>query len=109
VREYIVSALTRLRYHVLDAAEASAALSIIDFHPELNLLVTDLGLPGINGRQLAEEASRRRTGIKILFISGYARQAVVQNGVLDSGVELLSKPFSMNSLGRKVAQILQHA
>ena len=62
VREYIVSALTRLRYHVLDAAEASAALSIIDFHPELNLLVTNLGLPGINGRQLAEEASRRHAG-----------------------------------------------
>jgi PAS domain S-box-containing protein len=100
VREYIVSALTRLRYRVLDAAEASAALTIIDFHPELNLLVTDLGLPGINGRQLAEEASRRRAGIKVLFISGYARQAVVQNGVLDSGVELLSKPFSMNSLGK---------
>ena len=109
VREYIVSALTRLRHRVLDAAEASAALSIIDVHPELNLLVTDLGLPGINGRQLAEEACRRRAGIKVLFISGYARQAVVQNGVLDSGVELLSKPFSMNSLGRKVAQILQHA
>ena len=109
VREYIVSALTRLHYRVLDAAEASAALSIIEFHPEVNLLVTDLGLPGINGRQLAQEASRRHAGIKVLFISGYAMQAAVHNGVLDYGVEMLSKPFSMNSLGRKVAHILQHA
>jgi CheY-like chemotaxis protein len=108
VREYIVSALNRLHYCVLDAAEASAALSIMEVHPEVNLLVTDLGLPGINGRQLAQEASRRHTGIKVLFITGYARQ-VVHNGVLDDGVEMLSKPFTMNSLGRKVAHILQHA
>jgi CheY-like chemotaxis protein len=109
VREYIVTALTRLHYRVLDAAEASEALSIIEYHPEVNLLVTDLGLPGINGRQLAEEASRRHAGIKVLFISGYALHAAVHNGVLDYGVEMLSKPFSMNSLGRKVTNILKRA
>ena len=109
VREYIVSALTQLGYDVLQAGEASAALSVIECHPEVDVLLTDLGLPGINGRQLADEASRRHSGIKVLFISGYAKDAIVHNGILDAGIELLSKPFTMSSLARKVAQILQHA
>ena len=109
VREYVVTALTRLGYRVLEAGEASAALSIIERHPEVNLLLTDVGLPGLNGRQLAEEVSRRCPEIKVLFISGYARHAIVQNGVLDNGVEILSKPFTVNGLGRKVTQILQQA
>jgi PAS domain S-box-containing protein len=109
VREYVVTALTRLGYRVLEAGEASAALSIIERHPEVNLLLTDVGLPGLNGRQLAEEVSRRCPEIKVLFISGYARHAMVHNGVLDNGVEILSKPFTVNGLGRKVTQILQQA
>ena len=109
VREYVVTALTRLGYRVLEAGEASAALSIIERHPEVILLLTDVGLPGLNGRQLAEEVSRRCPEIKVLFISGYARHAIVHNGVLDNGVEILPKPFTMNGLGRKVTQILQQA
>src|SRR5947199_4745947 len=80
VREYIVSALIQLGYDVLQAGEASAALSVIECHPEVDMLLTDVGLPGINGRQLADEASRRHSGIKILFISGYAKHAIVHNG-----------------------------
>lgn len=109
VREYVVTALTRLGYRVLEAGEASAALSIIERHPEVNLLLTDVGLPGLNGRQLAEEVTRRCPEIKVLFISGYARHAIVHDGVLDNGVEILSKPFTVNGLGRKVTQILQQA
>jgi PAS domain S-box-containing protein len=109
VRKYIVSALTRLGYGVLEAAEASIALSLIDCHPEVDLLLTDIGLPGINGRQLADEASRRHPGIKILFISGYAKDVIVHNGVLDPGVELLSKPFTMTSLAQKIDQVLHYA
>ena len=109
VREYVVTALTRLGYRVLEAGEASAALSIIERHPEVILLLTDVGLPGLNGRQLAEEVTRRCPEIKVLFISGYARHAIVHIGVLDNGVEILPKPFTMNGLGRKVTQILQQA
>ena len=109
VRKYVVSALGQLGYGVLEAAEASTALSLFDCHPEVDLLLTDVGLPGINGRQLADEASRRHPGIKILFISGYAKDAIVHDGVLDAGVELLSKPFTMTSLARKIGQVLQHA
>jgi len=109
VREYIVSALARLGYRALEAGEASAALTVIEHHPEVNLLLTDVGLPGLNGRRLAEEVSRRLPGIKILFISGYARDAIVRHGVLEEGVELLSKPFTIDSLAGKINQILQSA
>jgi len=109
VREYIVSVLARLGYHALEAGEASAALTVIEHHPEVRLLLTDVGLPGLNGRWLAEEASRRLPGIKILFISGYARDAIVRHGVLEEGVELLSKPFTIGSLAGKINQILQSA
>ncbi len=107
VREYIVAALTELGYSVLEAGEASTALSVIDRHPEVEILLSDVGLPGINGRQLADEARRRHAGIKVLFISGYAKDAIVHDGIVDTGVELLSKPFTMNSLARKIAQISQ--
>jgi len=106
---YQITHNTQLGYSVLEAAEASAALSVIERHPEVDILLTDVGLPGINGRQLADEASRRHAGIKVLFISGYAKDAIVHNGVLDAGVELLSKPFTMNSLAQKIACVLQHA
>jgi CheY-like chemotaxis protein len=110
VRDYIVSALTPLDCRVLEAREASAALSMMDGQPKIDLLLTDIGLPGINGRQLAEEATRRCPEIRVLYISGYARQAIAQDGVLDSGMELLSKPFTMDSLRQKVAQMfLRHA
>jgi PAS domain S-box-containing protein len=107
LREYIVSILTRLGYRALGAGEASAALTIIESHPEVGLILTDVGLPGLNGRRLADEAQRRLPGVKILFTSGYARNAIVHHGVLDHGVELLSKPFTMDGLARKLHQVLQ--
>jgi CheY-like chemotaxis protein len=109
VRDYIVSALTQIGYSVLEAEEASMALSVMERHPEVDMLLTDVGLPGINGRQLADEASRRHAGIKVLFITGYAKDAIAHNGILDRGVELLSKPFTINTLARKIAQVLRHA
>ena len=73
------------------------------------MLLADVGLPGINGRQLADEASRRHADIKILFLTGYAKDAIIHDGVLDEGIDLLTKPFTMNNLARKVAQVLQQA
>ena len=108
VREYIVSALTQLGYSVLQAREPWAALSVIERHPEIDILLTDIGLPGINGRQLADEVRRRRDGIKTLFISGYAKEAIFYDGGLDPGVELLAKPFTIRSLAEKLAQVLEH-
>jgi CheY-like chemotaxis protein len=70
--------------------------------------LTDVGLPGeLNGRQLADEARRRRPGLKVLFATGYARNAIVHHGRLDPGVELISKPFTYAALAAKIRQVLE--
>jgi CheY-like chemotaxis protein len=80
---------------------------MLDAHREIMLLFTDVGLPGgMNGRELAEEAKRRRADLKVLFTSGYARNAIVHHGRLDPGVELLSKPFTYANLGTRVRRLL---
>jgi CheY-like chemotaxis protein len=79
----------------------------LDAHPEICLLFTDVGLPGgMNGRQLAEEARKRRPLLKVLFTTGYARNAIVHDGRLDPGVNLLTKPFSQAALATKLRDIL---
>jgi len=106
VRLYGAEALKTLGYGVFQAGEGQAALRILDEHPEITLLFTDVGLPGLNGRKLAQEAQRRAPRLKILYTTGYARNAIVHNGVLDAGVDLLGKPFTTDALGRKLEQIL---
>jgi NO-binding membrane sensor protein with MHYT domain/signal transduction histidine kinase/CheY-like chemotaxis protein len=107
VRTYTVESLTNLGYRVLEAQDASSALAVLDSHPEVRLLFTDVGLPGPNGRQLAEEAQQRRPGLRVLYMSGYTRNAIVHNGVLDPGVNLLNKPFTTDQLAAKVRQVLE--
>ena len=107
VREYTCVALTALRYSVLEAGEATAALRVLDDHPEIILLLTDVGLPGINGSRLAREARSRLPSLKILYTTGYARNAIVHHGLLDADVHLLPKPFTVDALGRKIRDVLQ--
>jgi CheY-like chemotaxis protein len=107
VRSFTVDMLRELGYVVLDAPEGASALRLLDAHPEVSLLFTDVGLPGgMNGRQLADEARRRRTGLKVLFTSGYARNAIVHHGRLDPGVELLPKPYSFGALAARVRRLM---
>jgi CheY-like chemotaxis protein len=92
---------------VLDARDGPHALRILDAHRSIALLLTDVGLPGgMNGRQLADEARRRRADLKVLFTSGYARNAIVHHGRLDPGVGLIMKPFAFAELAIKVRQVL---
>ena len=107
VREFSASALAHLGYRVLEASEASTALNILAEHSEIALLLTDVGLPGLNGRQLAEEARRRVPRLKVIYMTGYARNATVHHGVLDAGVDLLAKPFTTDGLGRKLQEVLR--
>ncbi|MGH7123667.1 MAG: response regulator, partial [Stellaceae bacterium] len=109
VREFTIEALSYLGYHVLDAPNGQVALGLLDAHLEIALLFTDVGLPGLNGRQLATEAQRRAPKLKVLFTTGYARNAIVHHGILDAGVELLAKPYTTESLARKLQQILRGA
>ncbi len=107
LRLYTVEMLSDLGYSVLTAANGPAALDIIDRGYSVDLLFTDIVMPGgMNGRQLADEAVRRRPGLKVLFTTGYSRNAIVHHGRLDPGVQLISKPFSFEQLGTKVRALL---
>jgi CheY-like chemotaxis protein len=107
VRAFTAEFLAELGYHVLLAGDARSALKTLEREPDIALLFTDLGLPnGVNGRQLAEEARRRRPGLKVLFTTGYARNAIVHHGRLDPGVELIGKPFTHTNLADRIGRIL---
>jgi CheY-like chemotaxis protein len=107
VRANTTTMLRELGYGVLEASDGPAALRIIEGRPDVDLLFTDIGLPnGLNGRQLADEARLQMPELKVLFTSGYARSAIVHQGRLDPGVELLSKPFTLVQLSAKIRQIL---
>jgi len=105
VRHVSVEALKELGYSVLEASGAAMALGLLDQHPEIDIMFTDVVMPEINGRMLADEARQRRPNLKVLFTTGYTRNAIVHNGVLDPGVHLIGKPFNLEQLARKLAEI----
>jgi two-component system, NtrC family, sensor kinase len=107
VRGYVVETLGGLGYDVLQAATGDEALRLIDEYKSIRLLLTDVVMPGMNGRQLAEQATQRRPSLKILFMTGYSRNAIVHQGRLDPGVELIQKPLTAQHLGSKVRQALE--
>lgn len=106
VRQFSIDALTELGYPVLAADGAAAALKLLDAHPAIALLFTDVVMPEVNGRELADEALRRRPNLKVLFATGYSRNALVQDGVLDPSVQLIGKPFSVDELATRVRAAL---
>ena len=106
VRLFSVTALTDLGYRTLETDDPNSALSILANEPTVDLLFTDVGLPGMNGRILAEKAKSIVPEIKVLFTTGYARNAVVHHGLLDAGVSLLPKPFTIERLARACRAVL---
>lgn len=107
VRQYVAAQVRSLGYTALEAANGADALAIIDAHDDIDLLFTDIIMPGnMNGRQLADEAVRRRPGLKTLFTSGYTENAIVHHGRLDSGVLLLAKPYRKSELARMLRTAL---
>jgi PAS domain S-box-containing protein len=110
VRAYSCDTLAELGYTVLHAANGREGLRVLESKPEIRLLFTDVGLPGgMNGRQLADEARKLRPNIKVLFTTGYARNAIVHNSRLDPGVDLITKPFTREALSSKLRDILDAA
>jgi PAS domain S-box-containing protein len=107
LRAYTVEMLGELGYRVLTAPSGAAALDLLERSSDIDLLFTDVVMPGgLNGRQLAEEAVRRRPRLKVLFTTGYTRNAIVHHGRLDPGVHMIAKPFSLDGLGAKVRALL---
>jgi signal transduction histidine kinase/ActR/RegA family two-component response regulator len=106
VRELSVSMLRELGYAVIHADGAAAALRQIDNHPEIALMFTDVVMPDTNGRELADQALLRRPELKILFTTGFTRDAIVRDGVPDSGVNFITKPFSLDRLAAKIVAAL---
>jgi PAS domain S-box-containing protein len=103
VRKYVVTQVGSLGYTTLEAANAAEALVVIDSTAAIDLLFTDVIMPGsMNGRQLADEALKRRPALKTLFTSGYTENAIVHHGRLDSGVLLLAKPYRKSDLARMI-------
>ena len=107
VRAHTTATLRELGYQVLEAPNAKAALEMLDRRPEVQLLFTDVGLPGgMNGRQLVDAARSRRPDLKVLYTTGYARNAIVHDGRLDPGVQLLPKPFTYAALAGRLRDVL---
>lgn len=108
IRHLIDEVLDDVGYTVIGAADGPAGLKILRADDRIELLITDVGLPnGMNGRQVADAARSLRPGLKILFITGYAENAAVGNGHLEPGMELLTKPFTMEALTAKVAVMMR--
>ncbi len=107
VRMLVVEILTEQHYNILEARDAPSALAILESDKRIDLLVTDVGLPGgLNGRQIADRARLLRKDLKVLFITGYAENAALSNH-LDPGMAVLAKPFAMSALANKVREIIE--
>ena len=101
------AALRELGYIVLEAEDGPAALRLLTGSRRIDVLVTDVGLPGMNGRQLAETARERRLSLPVLFITGFAGGAL-QEG-LAAGMEILGKPFKINALATRVRRMVERS
>ena len=106
VRAYLADVLRGLDYHVVTAPNAEAALDLLRSDKPVDLLLTDIIMPGWNGRDLSNQAERLRPGLRVLFMTGYSRNAVVHQGRLDEGVDLLQKPVSQAQLAMRVRAAL---
>jgi CheY-like chemotaxis protein len=106
VRAYSVDILKELGYRVFEAGNAETALKLLEQLDRIDLLFTDVILPGDNGRVLADRARALRPDLKVLFTTGYSRNAIVHHGRLDSHLHLISKPFTFNELAAKLRELL---
>jgi PAS domain S-box-containing protein len=107
VRSLLVEVLQDLGYEVLEAADGPAGLNILHSSAPVTLLITDVGLPGMNGRQLADAGRERRPGLKIMFITGYAESAMLSSGRLEPGMAVMTKPFAVSLLEDQIRKLMQ--
>ncbi|MEO5933860.1 MAG: ATP-binding protein, partial [Duganella sp.] len=107
VRILVVDVLQDMGYQVIEAADSASGLALLRSDAHVDLLISDVGLPGgMNGRQMAEAGRVDRPHLRVLFLTGYAQTAVFGGGQLDEGVEVMTKPFNIDALSERVARML---
>nr|WP_256731292.1 CHASE3 domain-containing protein [Sphingomonas sp. dw_22] len=106
VRSFVVSAARELGFGVIEADNAVVALERLEAHPQISILLTDVVMPGVTGRQLVDMALARRADLQVIYMTGYTRNAIVHNGMLDPGTHLLVKPFTLEELDRELLAII---
>jgi CheY-like chemotaxis protein len=106
VRQLTAAGLRELGYTVIEADGGEAALKVIDSHPGIALLFTDVVMPKMDGRKLATEVLKRRPNLKVLFTTGFTKNAIIHGGVLDPDTNFIAKPFTLEDLARKVREVL---
>ena len=107
VRMLVTEVLQELGYGAIEAADGTSGLNVLQSNARIDLLITDVGLPGgMNGRQIADVARVHRPGLKVLFITGYAENAVVRNGFLEAGMQIMVKPFTMEALAARIQDVI---
>jgi PAS domain S-box-containing protein len=106
VRELVIEVLHDLGYRALEAGDGPSGLRILQSSERIDLLVSDIGLPGMNGRQVADAAREQRPDLKVLFITGYAENAAMANGFLAPGMEMVTKPFAVDALAARIREMI---
>jgi signal transduction histidine kinase/CheY-like chemotaxis protein len=109
VRHLSVDALRELGYTVVQASDAAQAMTVLTLQPRVDLLFTDVVMPDLDGRRLADRAREKRPDLKVLYTTGYTKNAIVHNGMLDADVAFIAKPFTIEQLALKVRQVLDAA
>jgi CheY-like chemotaxis protein len=108
VRMLVTEVLVDLGYAAIEAGDGAAGLRILQSGRRIDLLVTDVGLPGgMNGRQMADVARRDRPDLKVLFITGYAENAALNHGHLAPGMQVLTKPFVLDTLAARIRSLIE--
>jgi CheY-like chemotaxis protein len=106
VRALVTQVLTKLGYASMQAVDGFAALAILQSASRIDLLITDVGMPGMNGRHLADAARIGRPDLKVLFITGYSETMVTGNGDLLPGMHLMTKPFTLKAIANRITSVL---
>ncbi|WP_232492369.1 PAS domain S-box protein [Novosphingobium kaempferiae] len=107
VRGLILEVLDELGYNAIEASDGPAGLAILQSDRRIDLLITDIGLPGLNGRQVADGGRASRPGLKVLFMTGYAENAALASGFLEPGMAMITKPFAMDLLAGRIREIIE--
>jgi CheY-like chemotaxis protein len=109
VRAVIIEMLQDQGYRTFEAVDGPSGLRVLQRQARIDLLITDVGLPGMNGRQLADQARETRPDLKIMFITGYAESVVIADGFLQPGMEMITKPFDLGDLSRRIRALVSRS